>query len=237
MKKILCLALVLIVMLTLFISPCYAEGEAENAPPVAEETAPEDANTSETPENYAQGSNGDILDQLMAIVTNGEMWAKIGATVIGILAIILTLKAKFNDILSIFGGVKDMLSGKASKEDTERIIGEKFEALDKTYHENTEALTAKYDELAEKYDKQTAILSILANYLVKSPNARASILDILSDVRTAGGNVAEFVENLEKEIDDADALIPKPDTPALDAVRDTVENEKREGEKVNIILE
>lgn len=229
MKRIFYAILVLIFAFTLFALPCYAEedpaiGDADisaEAPEHVEaetDSSAESENTPETPAQLAQDEEKAFLDQLMAIVTNGEIWAKIGASLLAVLALLVTLKSSLGKIGEAIAVLKDFIAGKATKEETETAINGAFEEVKNTYDAKLSELSVKNDELTAKYDKQTAILSLLALQLVKSPNARVQIMGLLAEAKNLGGNVAEVVESIEAEIEAADAAEPKPDTPALDAV-------------------
>ena len=210
----------LMLVISMFGFSAFAEDEI---PAVVDgETTETTENTPETSENSSQGTNEGIVDEVIAIVTNGEMWAKFGIVATGVIAFIVAVTAKFDKVVLAFGAIKDMLGGKATKEDTSKVVGEAFEDVRKAFDESHTELTAKYDALEAKYNTQTAVLTLLALQLVKSPNARVQIMELIQSGKEIQGDIGEMVEVIESEIEAADAAEPKPDTPALDAVTELV---------------
>ena len=250
MKKLIFLLVAVILMLSLLATPCFAEEGAENTETVTEntqipeETAPEmnseplenEAVTPETLEDFAQSEEEGFLDQFTTIITNGEIWAKIGATVLGILALIIAINKNLDKIIGALDAVKNMVAGKATKEETKKTIEAAMSDVKTTYEAKHKEITEKYDALEKKYDQQTAILTLLSLQLVKSPNARVRIMELISETKELGGDIAEIVENIEAEIEAADAAEPAPDTPALDAVALEI-NSRSGGDTSYIALE
>lgn len=260
MKKLFALLTVFILVFSLFTFTAFAEestepeedtvteGETvpedpiENAPTegeMSENEVKEDKPTDEIPQDTQQDASkvptideNEILDQILGIVTNGEIWAKIGVSLLAAVALVITLKKQLDKILAVFATVRDALMGKATKEDTAKVVKEEFNAFNTSYKEEYAKLEEKNVELTEKYnaisakcDKLTALLALITLQLVKSPNARTQIMGLISDAKEIGGDVVKLVENIETEIKDADAAIPKIDTPNLDAIVGDPENE------------
>lgn len=218
----------------------------DNETPVEDVTDTNDAenvpSTDATEENTAQNENktpttneNEIIDQLLGIVTDGEIWAKIGVTVLGALALILTLKSGFTKFMDSINVVIEMIKGKATKEeaeiamktalsDFEKIYKNEYEKLEK----RNEEISGRYNELSAKYDKQTAVLTLTVLQLVKSPNARTQIMSLISESKEINGDVMKVVESIAEEIKEADAAIPKIDTPNLDAIVNELKDEKAE---------
>lgn len=229
MKRIFAALLIFTLILCAFAVPAFAEGSEAPENEVITETAPETEgeNAPQPGVNVSNNDETEIYDKVIAFVTDGAFWAKFGAIVMGVLALIGVIYTNLKKITAMFGAVSDMLKGKASKEDTEKMVKENYGALKADYEKRSNELNAKYEELKAKNDTTTAILSLLALQLVKSPNARTEIMTILSDAKKLNGNVAEVVENIEQEIKKADEAI-KPDTPALDAIKAAVDEKKEE---------
>ena len=220
MKRLFMALIALMLVISMFGFSAFAEDEI---PAVVDgETTETTENAPEASENSSQGKNEGIVDEVIAIVTNGEMWAKFGIVATGVIAFIVAVTAKFDKVVVAFGAIKDMLGGKATKEDTSKVVGEAFEDVRKAFDESHTALTAKYDALEAKYNTQTAVLTLLALQLVKSPNARVQIMELIQSGKEIQGDIGEMVEVIEAEIEAADAAEPKPDTPALDAVTELV---------------
>ena len=173
------------------------------------------------------------MDKVIAVVTDGEIWAKIGASLIAVVALLVTLKSSLNKVTEIIGALKNLVAGKATKEETEKVISDAITEMKTDYTEKLAELQKKNDELAASNDKTTAILSIISLQLLKSPNARTSIMALLQSAEDEVGNVAELVEKVEAEIEKADAETPKAETPALDAIKEAV----KPAEEINIVLE
>jgi hypothetical protein len=220
MKRLFMALIALMLTISMFGFSAFA---ADETPTVTEGNTTETIeNTPETSENSSQASNSDIVGEVMAIVTDGEMWAKLGITVGGIIAFILAISSKFNEIVSAFGVVNKHLEGKATREEAEAAVKSAVEGVKARFDENASEMNAKYAALEEKYNKQTAVLTLLALQLVKSPNARVQIMELIQSGKQVSEDVSEVVEAIEAEIEAADAAEPKPDTPALDAVTELV---------------
>lgn len=245
MRKLFYILTVAALLIALFAAPCYAEegisvpssssapsdpvdisaAEAENAEIPEGETdggAESAPNTAVTPEDFVQSEKDAFLDQLIGIVTNGEIWAKIGVSLVAVLALIVALRSTLGNITSAIEAVKSFVAGKATKEETEAVIKSATSDLKDAYNSEFSKMSDKYASLEAKYDRQTAVLSLLSLQLVKSPNARVQIMDLISKAEDIGGNAAEVVAAIEAEIEAADAAEVKPDTPALDAIKASI---------------
>ncbi len=209
MKRIIMLFLILTLVCSLFTLSAFAEGA---------DSAQTDTDTAQEAENSAKTNESEIYDKIIAYITNGEIWAKIGVVAVSVLALILAIKkslAKVHDALRV---LRDFIAGKATKEDTEAAISSAMETVRSEYTAHTAALTAQYEDLCKRNNDLEAILSLVALQLVKSPNARTEIMALISKSKAHSGNVAEVVEAIEAEIERADELT-KDETPALDAIK------------------
>ncbi len=229
MKRIFAALLIFTLILCAFAVPAFAEGSETPENEVITETAPETEgeNAPQSSVNVSNNDETEIYDKVIAFVTDGAFWAKFGAIVMGVLALIGVIYTNLKKITAMFGAVGDMLKGKASKEDTEKMVKENYGAIKADYEKRSNELNAKYEELSKKYDTTTAVISLVALQLVKSPNARTEIMNILTEAKKINGNVGEAVEAIEEEIKKADEAI-KPDTPALDAIKAAVDEKKEE---------
>ena len=210
MKKLFLLVIVLALVFSLCALPVFAEGE-----PATEENA----------ENIAQDSikvpttdENEIYEQILGIVTNGEIWAKIGVSVVGIFSLVIAVRSTVNKFTVGIGAIKDMIAGKATKEETAAVIKDGLNEVNKKYDATYTELSRKYKELEESNSKMMAVLSLVTLQLVKSPNARTEIMGLILNHKEIGGDVAELVTDINKAISDADAEIPKPETPAIDEI-------------------
>lgn len=210
MKKILLIILAATLIFCAFSFASFAEASTD--------TTENAVDTAETLTNPAEIDLKGVYDQVIGIVTNGEIWAKIGVTVLGILALIVSVRSCFGKIENAFRTFKDMIAGKATKEETKKAVDDGISSLKSEFEHNHAALSDKYDALSKKYDKQTAILSLVTMHLIKSPNARVQIMNFISDSKEIGGDVVEYVNKIEEAIEEAEKLEPKIETPALDEI-------------------
>lgn len=232
MKKLFTALFVFILTFALFAFPAIAEAEEITAetPEITEPEATAPEEITETPDNSPVSTpnapENEILEQILGVVSNGEIWAKIGATVLSVLALIFALRSSLGKIRDGILVVKDFIAGKATKEETETAINTAVKGAIDKYEEKHKELTQQNEELSAKYDKMYAILSLIVLQLVKSPNARVKIMELIADTNKITEDVAELVEEMTEEIAEADAATPKADTPALDAiVKEHIEND------------
>lgn len=224
MKKLFTALTVFILVFSLFTFPALAEGAEvpEETPEITEGEEVATEETPETPDNSPVSTpsapENEILEQILGVVSNGEIWGKIGATVLSVLALIFALRSTLGKITDAILAVKDFVAGKATKEETEVAINEAVSGVIDTYEKKHAELTAQNEELSAKYDKMSAVLSLTVLQLVKSPNARTQIMAIISDTKELAEDIAAVVEEISEEIAEADAATPKESTPALDTI-------------------
>lgn len=234
MKRLTFVLIALIALLAVFGTAVYADDTSVGE--VIEETSTPETVT-DTPETSVelQESEGDeIIDKVIAVVTDGEIWAKIGVSLAAVIALLATIKVNLNKFTDIIGALKSLVAGKATKEETEKVISDAIGEMKTEYSAKLAEINAKNDELCAKNDKLTAILSIISLQLLKSPNARTSVMALLQSAEDEIANVGELVEKIEAEIEAADAETPKPETPALDQIKESV---SEPSEEINIVLE
>lgn len=231
MKRIAFLAVTVMLMLSVLVFPVGAEESisddpaieegTETAPPALDEsTTEEEAETAPpAPDEFTteETENG-YFDQILAVVSDGTLWAKISAIVLGCFAIVASLNKGLGSVKSALSVLEKFIQGKASKEETEEALNKATSELSAEYKASHKELSQKYDNLCERNEQLTAILSLVVLNLVKSPNARVHIMSLISGTKKIGGDVVKTVEAIEAEIEKADAEEPKPDTPALDAI-------------------
>lgn len=224
MKRIVYALIALILILSVFGLSCFAETEVtepETAPEVGETVE----NGEEAPENSSQGAETDFIDEIIAVVTNGEIWANFGIIASGVVALIVAVTSKFNDIVKAFNVTKDMIGGKASKEETQEVVTNAIDSVKCAFDASYNELAGKYAKLEQSYNAQTAVITLLALQLVKSPNARTEIMKLLENTDIACDNVGEIVEAVQAEIKAADEAMPKVETPTLTALVEEVKAE------------
>lgn len=217
MKRIFITVIALALALVLFTVPAFAEEAADTT---TTETPEAEAPT--TPENTAPNEEERFYDQIVEFVSNGANWAKIGGVVLAITAAIGAITANLNKVKAMIDGVTALLKGKATKEETEKIVTENYKELKKSYDEQYAELKKQYAEQAERNTELTAVMTVLALQLVKSPYARTEIMGLLSGAKAVNGNVKDIVEAVEEEIAKAEAEEEKEPTPALDAIKASV---------------
>ena len=228
MKRLLYALIALILILSVFGLSCFAETEAtepEIAPEVTPEVGETTENGEEPSENPSQGAETDFIDEIIAIVTNGEIWANFGIIASGVVALIVAVTSKFNDIVKAFNVTKDMIGGKATKEETKEVVTNSIYEVKTAFDASYAELSGKYAKLEQNYNAQTAVITLLALQLVKSPNARTEIMKLLENTDIACDNVAEVVEAVQAEIKAADEAMPKVETPTLTALVEEVKAE------------
>ena len=219
MKRIFITVIALALALVLFTVPAFAEEAADTTTTETTETVTE---TPSTPENTAPNEENRFYDQIVEFVSNGANWAKIGAVVLSIIAAIGAITVKLDKFKAMIDGAIALIKGKATKEETEKIVTENYKELKKSYDEQYAELKKQYDEQAERNTELTAVMTVLALQLVKSPYARTEIMGLLSGAKAVNGDVKDIVEAVEEEIAKAEAEEEKEPTPALDAIKASV---------------
>lgn len=219
MKRIFIAVIALALALVLFTVPAFAE---ETADTTTTETTDTVTDTPTTPENTAPNEEERFYDQIVEFVSNGANWAKIGGVVLAITAAIGAITANLNKVKVMIDGVNALVKGKATKEETEKIVTENYKELKKSYDEQYAELKKQYDEQAERNTELTAVMTVLTLQLVKSPYARTEIMGLLSGTKAVAGDVKDIVEAVEEEIAKAEAEEEKEPTPALDAIKASV---------------
>lgn len=219
MKRIFITVIALALALVLFTVPAFAEEAADTTTTETTETVTDNPTT---PENTVPNEEERFYDQIVEFVSNGANWAKIGGVVLAITAAIGAVTANLNKVKAMIDGVNALVKGKATKEETEKIVGDNLAALKNTYDEQYAELKKQYDEQAERNTELTAVMTVLALQLVKSPYARTEIMGLLSGTKAVNGNVKDIVEAVEEEIAKAEAEEEKEPTPALDAIKASV---------------
>ena len=219
MKRIFITVIALALALVLFTVPAFAEEAADTT---TTETTDTVTDTPSEPEISAPSEEERFYDQIVEFVSNGANWAKIGGVVLAIIASIGAITANLNKVKAMIDGVTALLKGKATKEETEKIVTENYKELKKSYDEQYAELKKQYDDQAERNTELTAVMTVLALQLVKSPYARTEIMGLLSGAKAVNGNVKDIVEAVEEEIAKAEAEEEKDPTPALDAIKASV---------------
>ena len=222
MKRNFTTFIALALALVLFTVPAFAAETDEivtDTETVVEETV---TDTPVEPEISAPSEEENFYDELHSFFTNGANWAKIGGVVVAILAAVAAITAKLGNVTAVLNGISNLVKGKATKEETEKIVGDNLKELKKTYDEQYADLKARYDEQAERNTEMTAVLTVVALHLVKSPYARTEIMGLISGTKKVNGDVKDIVEAVEAEIEKAAAEEEKEPTPALDAIKASI---------------
>lgn len=239
MKKIITVFITLLLSLSLFALPSFAE-EATEAPtdetaietPVTEDTA----GTDETPNITVENEEKAFREELVAALTDGGNWAKFGGILASVLAVLGVLYKYTSGINTMIGGVKSLVEGKATRAETEATVKAEGEKILSATLAALEDTRKRQDELNEKYNEQTAILTLITLQLVKSPYARTEIMNIISTAKAKGKDVSEIVEVIEAEIKAAEAAEVKASTPALDKIVASVTDTDTDGDAEGVAL-
>lgn len=235
MKKLFCFALILVLMLSLFSIPSFAEEEAtvpeventENTPEV--DTADPDTETdipSSNPtvsDTALEDEKGTLTTQILSLVSDGKIWATVGAILAGVLGVIGAISSNYKAVKDGLVTLNSFIQGKATKEDTKKMLEELTDKLTGDFKAELDRINKQYSDISARNEQLTAVLSLVAIQLLKSPNARTQIMQLITGAKDCSGDVAELVSAIEAEIIKADAEMEKPDTPALDAVMARVE--------------
>lgn len=229
MKKIITVFLILTLIFGIFALTASAE-EPVTDEPVIEAPTDTAETPADSPEITVEGEEKAFYEEVVDALTNGANWAKFGGILAAILAALGVLYKYTSGIKTIISGVKSLVEGKASKEDTEAIVKTECERIRSAALTAIEETNKKQAELTEKYNEQTAILTLITLQLVKSPYARTEIMNILATAKTKGKDALEIVEAVEAEIKAAEEAEEKPSTPALDAVVASVSGSEDNGE-------
>lgn len=222
MKRIFTTFIALALALVLFTVPAFAAETDEivtDTETVVEETV---TDTTVEPEISAPSEEERFYDELLDYVTNGANWAKIGGVVLAIIAAVAAISSKLGNVTAILNGISNLVKGKATKEETEKIVGDNFKELKRDFDKQYAELLEKYNEQAERNTELTAVITVVALQLVKSPYARTEIMNLLSGTKAINGGVKDIVEVVEEEIEKAAAAEEKEPTPALDAIKASV---------------
>ena len=220
MKKLVFILVSFTLIFSLFALPSFAETLPEGSDAVDD--------TAESRENLSEIDLKGVYEEVVGLVTNAEIWGKIAVSVVGVCSIVIAISYNLSKITKTFNTVKDAIAGKASKEDAEKAVKEVGTDIKRSVEETRTELDEKYARLEEKNTKMVAVISLITLQLIKSPNARTEIMKIISDTKEISGDVVEFVEQIEENIKEADALEPKPDTPALDKIVAEQEEPKKD---------
>lgn len=234
MKKIVISIIALALAIALFTVPVFAEDEATNTTDTditAEEGALEPSTAPEIP---TQSEEDKFYDKILTFVTDGANWAKMGGIVLMVIAAIGTISVNLNKVKSMLDSVISLVHGKATKDDTEKIIKENFHSFKSDFDTQYAELKKKYDEQAERNSELTAVITVVALQLVKSPYARTEIMSVLSGAKSACGGVKEIVEAVQEEITKAEAEEEKAPTPALDAIKESINKEEYATGSINM---
>lgn len=229
MKKIITIIAALVLCASLFVFPVFAEDTVTDIPvdTVTEDTV---TNTPTEPEITPESEEKAFTEELVDALTNGANWAKFGGILAAVLGTLAVLYKYMSGIKNTINGVKNLVAGKASKEDTEKILKNESKKILSATLTALEDTKKKQEELTEKYNEQTAILTLITLQLVKSPYARTEIMNIITSAKTHGKDVAEIVEVIEAEIKAAEESEEKTPTPALDSIVASVNTEETDGE-------
>ena len=231
MKRIITIIAALVLCASLFVFPVFAEDTVTDIPV---DTVPEDTVTDIptepeiTPESEEKAFTAELVDAL----TNGANWAKFGGILAAVLGTLAVIGKYASGIKTLVGGVKNMVEGKASKEETEKLVKSETDKIISATLTALDETKKKQDELTAKYNEQTAILTLITLQLVKSPYARTEIMNLITTAKMQGKEAAEIVEVIEAEIKAAEESEEKDPTPALDSILNSVSTAEN-GEEAN----
>ena len=229
MKRIITIIAALVLCASLFVFPVFAEDTVTDIPvdTVTEGTVTDTPTEPEiTPESEEKAFTAELVDAL----TNGANWAKFGGILAAVLAALAVIGKYASGIKALVGGVKSLVEGKASKDDTEKLVKSETDKIISATLTALDDTKKKQDELTAKYNEQTAILTLITLQLVKSPYARTEIMNLITTAKMQGKEAAEIVEVIEAEIKAAEDAEEKDPTPALDSILESVSTDESTGD-------
>ena len=227
MKKIIATILGLMLVVGAFTVPVFAadtetdpvvtEGgtaEGTEVPEVTDTTVPDTTDPEVTVETEEKAFTAELVDAL----TDGATWVKVGSVLAALLGALVAVSKATSNISNLIGGLKNMVEGKATKEETEKLVKSETDKIISATLTALDDTKKKQDELTAKYNEQTAILTLITLQLVKSPYARTEIMNLITTAKMQGKEAAEIVEVIEAEIKAAEDSEEKVPTPALDSI-------------------
>lgn len=190
-----------------------AEGEPEQTPEADAETPTEEAND---------------LSAVIAIVkekiASSATWTMVGTSIVSIITFIGVLSSKFGGLKTVIDTIKDMVTGKADKDDVKTALDGAKEELAKefktAYSDNFAKLTKLAEQQTENEKKLYAMLTLFMTNVKIPDSAKTEILNLAADVKQYSGDVYEIVEQVQEAIEASKAEAEKDaaETPTLDEI-------------------
>ena len=241
-KKISYLFMVALIVFSLAI-PCYADEEttydgvvAEDVFTTIEETPAEtstevaEGEAEQTPEEESETptESANDLSAVIAVVkekiASSATWTMVGTSLLSIITFIGVLSSKFGGLKTVIDAIKDMVKGKADKDDVKTALDGAKEELSKefktAYSDDFKKLTKFAEQQAENEKKLYAMFTLFMTNVKIPDSAKTEILNFAADVKQYSGDVYEIVEQVQEAIDAgiAEAEKDTPETPTLDEI-------------------
>ena len=187
--------------------------EVEQTPEVEAETPTEEANDLSA-----------VVEMVKEKITSSATWTMVGTSLLSLITFIGVLSSKFGGLKTVIDTIKDMVTGKADKDDVKTALDGAKEELTKefksAYSDNFAKLTKMVEQQAENEKKLYAMLTLFMTNVKLSDSAKTEILNFASDIKQYSGDVYEIVQQIQEEIEAkaAEAENDAAETPTLDEI-------------------
>lgn len=203
MKKTLYVLLASVILLSLFLVPCFAE-----------ELDTQEETPAET-QNFESTSDTEInTEAIVGKLTNTSFCVTLGTTLLAAVGVLATVKKNIDNIKSLV----------STKSDSKQLLEAFTSAKDDIYNAYNDKLAEVNKTLEAEKDenkKLTAILAIAFTNMKNLPEStKSEIVALLNDVHKATGTASEIVEKAQEYIDKAEETVEKIATPALDLLEE-----------------
>ena len=207
-------ALVLSLLLSVF---SFAEGET----PLPDEPPAEATETS--PDGYS-----DVVLSFIDRLTTSTFWIEIAAVLTSLTGVFAIMRKYLKRTI-------DLIHAKADAETIKKLFKTASGEMSELVENRMAELSKRYAELESHINEQNEQLktleTLLALFMTEAkikPSARAEIMKMLTGIHTYTGTAAEIVEKAHEAIAAAESTEEKEDTPALDAIAETVKEDSEE---------
>lgn len=226
MKKIFVMIAALALAFCLPLAAFAAEGEEVTTPDTEittesenEPSAPE-ATPEETPIEDEEGRVSEYIERLTAKLGDSSIWVNLCTIAAALLAAFVYVKNKF-------GGLHQLLSGKADTAVITKKFDDKGDEIVKIFKSSYETILARLEAAETNEKNMWAILTIFMTHAKISPAVKSEIFDRITGIKEMNGSIAEIVEEAEKAIEKAAEANKSlaPETPTLDSIINTEETE------------
>jgi hypothetical protein len=204
MKKLLTLALILVMVFTMTLC-VFAEEVAQGE-------------TDQTTQAIVE----ETTDKISTIVGIGGA-AGIGAIVIAVIAFFVNNFKKFREIVnSLASGFKTIFSKDGKIENVPQAFSQietEVKGLAKSFNSELDVVKEKLEKSESQNEMLIQVLSVfIINCSYINPYAKNELIQLITGTKEFGENVAETIKRIEASVEEAKANEVKPETPFLDKV-------------------